>query len=74
VHYDTLDEVHLAIRVPSGKVAGANPEARIVDASDVVFDQWPLPIDPDGWVTEDFTNLEMGFQYGIFFPGLNLYK
>jgi hypothetical protein len=67
----------LAIRLPRERASDVEPRARIVrdpyDQRELV-DEWPLAISSEGWVREDFSDLEIHMQYGIFLPGFDLYK
>jgi hypothetical protein len=69
--------ISLSFRLPKAKRDNVKAEARIVRSphSDrAVVSRKPLTISQDGWVTTEFTGFEPNHQYGIFFPGLDLYK
>lgn len=71
------DSTCVAMRLPKRKWPGAAAEVRITrnaHSEGVIIERTPLPIAKDGWVRAEFTKIEVGLQYGIFFPGLELYK
>lgn len=70
-------EVAVAMRLPKSKIRTAKPERQVIaspHSNAVVVHREPLPIDRDGWIRAVFTDLKIGFQYGIYLPGFDLYK
>jgi hypothetical protein len=76
VRSESLRTVKLGVRLPANRRAEAKPVARVIADpydSNVVVDEWKLMPSKDGWVHETFDDCKVGFQYGIFFPGIDLY-
>jgi hypothetical protein len=72
-----IDGVSLSLRLPKSKVKTAKPVRQIIakpHANAVVVKRAPLPIAKDGWITIEFTDLKIGFQYGIYLPDFDLYR
>jgi hypothetical protein len=67
----------VSMRLPEGKLGEAKPERRIIanpHSNAVTVERTDLPITGDGWIRTEFTNLGVGYQYGIFLRDFDLYK
>jgi hypothetical protein len=72
-----INSIDLAIRLPEQKRGDAHPEARVISGAHslpVILEKTPLSISRDGWAKIERSDLAVGLQYGIFFPGFHLYK
>jgi len=75
--HDPLNKASMALRLPKGKLQTAKPERQIIatpHSNAVVVHRKALPIGKDGWVRTEFTDLKVGFQYGIYLPNFDLYR
>jgi hypothetical protein len=76
VDHQNIGKIDLAMRLPEDK-REATAEYRVIKSphsNSVVVDAGPLAVTKDGWVRVAFTDLEVGLQYGIFWPEFDLYK
>lgn len=72
-----ITESTLSLRLPKGKIGTVKPEQQIIaspHSNAVVMERRVLPITNDRWVRAEFTDLKVGFQYGIYLPKFDLYK
>jgi hypothetical protein len=77
VDHTGVSSLRLAMRLPRVKRAEATAESRITQSphsNGVIVQQAALATAKDGWVRAEFTDLQVGLQYGIFFPDLDLYN
>jgi hypothetical protein len=77
VDTDQIDGTAVSLRLPKSKLKVAKPVRQIIarpHANAVVVERDALPVTKDGWITTEFTDLKIGFQYGIYLPGFDLYK
>ncbi len=70
-----MEFIHLAVRLPRDLRASAEPEARVAEPPmKMPYKRTHPKIDSDGWVHQHFdSDLRAGHEYGLFFPGTQLY-
>ena len=77
VRFTSLEVIRAGVRVPARFLDRVRGEALIVrnpyDTRQPVG-RWDITPDADGWVREEFTDLELGLQYGVYLRDINLYK
>jgi hypothetical protein len=67
----------VSMRLPEGKLGEAKPERRAIanpHSNATIVEREALPIDGDGWIRTEFTDLKLGHQYGIYLRDFDLYK
>jgi hypothetical protein len=77
VRFASLEVIRAGVRVPARFLDQVRGEALIVrDPYNTrqPLERWDIVPDADGWVREEFTDLELGLQYGVYLRDINLYR
>jgi hypothetical protein len=77
VRFASLRVIRAGVRVPARFLDRVRGEALIVrDPYNTrqPVGRWDLTPDADGWVRQEFTDCELGLQYGVYLRDINLYK